>query len=458
MRAAGVWLSSFLVGCASDGTPAPASPTDPPAACTRQLGERTVPRPPVKPEPPVLAPPSRLIVHVEAPLAKLAAELEQSVPSLLAARQGIGVGPAGALDYSAERGPFSLSIAGGKLVVVTPVSGHAQACRGGRCYASCEPRALVRTEIALWLRPDYRFDPSQVSLEFTRGCKVRALGGMLCVDVTPILKSALAPQLERVRREVDERLPDIRSSIERAWQKLSQPHPLPLGGCVMIEPLGLVQGPVQASGGSALARLALLARPELRADCNAPAPSAALPALSADAAMPDEDSVTLGMEVPLASLARAFRSAPPEARAEPRFHVAGATLEALGQNISAELTLGGDVCGVVALQARPRFTGEEGLIELTAGRLGPSDLERVRSTGLDPDVLAAELTRLPRVTPPFSLVLLRAAAPALASMLSDPSLSVSTRLSSLSAAGAAARGQNLVAWVEARGSLQVEQR
>jgi hypothetical protein len=317
----------------------------------------------------------------------------------------------------------------------------------------------VRASVPLWLRPDYRFDRSRVSLEFTKGCKVRALGGMLRIDVTPMLESAIAPQLERVRREIDSRLPDVRADVERAWRKLSTPRALPLGGCIVIEPAGLVQGPMRESSGTAHARFALLARPELRVDCSSPPAAAApLPPLSADPALPDEDSVTLGMVQPLTSLARAFEAATPEASAGARFHVAEATIEALGARVAAELTLAGDVCGAVALHAKPTFSEEEDVIELAAGELDARESERVRAAGLDPAQLARQLTQLPRVTVPLSVPMLRLAPPALAALFSDPEFSLSARVSKVRAAGASARSESLVAWVEARGSLLLEQK
>jgi hypothetical protein len=316
----------------------------------------------------------------------------------------------------------------------------------------------VRAEIPLWLRSDYRFGPSRLSLEFTNGCKVRALGGMLSVDVTPLLESALAPQLERVRREIDGRLPDVRARVERAWRQLSTPRPLPLGGCLVVEPLGFVQGPVEPSLTTAHARFALSMRPELRTDCSDGAAPIPLPPLSADPALPDEDSLTIGMELPLESLTRAFETATPEAGSKPRVHVARAAIEAMGKNVSAELELAGELCGAVALQAEPTFAGEDGIIELTAGEFDSGESARVRAAGLDPAALARQLARLPRVSTPFSLPMLRAAPPALAGLVSDPMFSLSARVSSLRAAGASVRGQHLVAWVEAHGNLLLEQR
>ncbi len=459
MRAVGGFLlATLLMGCAGRSSGAPAAEAAAPF-CPRQLGPRPVAPPRLEPAAPVAVPRSRLIVEARLPLAVLASELEHNVAPRLAEGRGVKLGPAGVLHYSVDRGAFTLSIVAGQLVVETPIHARAEACSGPSCYAHCEPQALARASIPLWLRPDYGFDPSRVSLQFTQGCNVRALRGLLSIDVTPILKAALAPQLERVRREIDGRLPAIRADVERAWRQLSTPLPLPLGGCVVVDPLGLIQGPVRESAGIVHARFALLARPELRADCpSAPASGATLPDLSLDPTLPEQDSVTLGMHLPLASLAGAFEAAPARSGSEPRFRVAEATLDALDGRVIAELTLAGGVCGDIALEAEPVFVGEEGVIELTAGKLSPGESERVRAAGLDPEALARRLAELPRLTTPLSLPLLRLATPALAALLSDPKFSLSARVSSLRSAGAAARGESLVAWVEARGSLTLEHR
>jgi hypothetical protein len=46
----------------------------------------------------------------------------------------------------------------------------------------------------------------------------------------------------------------------------------------------------------------------------------------------------------------------------------------------------------------------------------------------------------------------------LAQALSQPGLQVSARVSSARAAGAAARGDDLVAWIDARGSVTLKQK
>lgn len=457
MRAAGRFLiATLLTSCAGRSSP-PAAVEAAPPACTRELGPRSLPRPVTEPALPAAVPPSRLIVEARLPLARLASELERNVAPRLAEGRGVNIGPAGVIHYSVDRGAFALSIADGQLVIEAPLQGRAEACSGRRCYAACEPRATARAWIPLWLRPDYRFERSQVALEFTRGCNVRAFRGLLSFDVTPMLEAAVLPQLERVRRQIDGRLPAIRADVERAWRQLSRPRALPLGGCVVIDPLGLVQGPMHESGGIVHARFALLARPELRQDCDsAPAPAGVLPPLSADPTLPEQDSVTLGMHLPLESLARAFEAAPAPMQREPRLRVADTTIKALDRRVAAELTLDEGLCGEIALEAEPVFDGEEGVIELTAGQLGAGESERVRATGLDPEALARRLTQLPRLSTPLSLPMLRVATPALAALFSDPEFSLTARVSSLRSAGAAARGGSLVAWVEARGSLLLE--
>lgn len=454
----GLSLVSLWAACAGSSSPALTAPEATVAAgtCRHTLEPPSAPRPTVPLAEPVAAPPSRLIVEAQLPLARLTSELEQAVAPRLAEASGVRLGPAGVLHYSVDRGAFSISGRGSQLVIEAPLQGRAEACSGRRCYAACEPRALARVELPLWLRPDYRFERSRVSLHFTRGCKVRALGGLFSLDVTPMLKSAIAPRLERVGAEIDRRLPDLRADAGRAWRQLSRPRSLPLVGCVVIDPLGLVQGPMVESGGVLQARFALLARPELRSDCSEAAASAPLPPLAADPALPPEDVVTLGMEVPLTRLARAFESAAPEARAGVLLRVASAKVEAHGSGVSAELALTGELCGSLALQAEPALTGEEGVITLSAGRLAPGESERVRAAGSDPAALAQRLTQLPALPLPLPLPLLRAAPSALASLFSDPEFTLSTRVSSLRAAGAAARGEHVLAWVEARGSILLE--
>lgn len=418
--------------------------------CSIELAPRQAPVAPATRRAVRIAPPSQVIVHVDAPLGELQQTLERRIATRLSEAR-FGIGPAGTLTYRAERGPLSWSVSSNALVIEAPVHARAEACRGGSCYASCEPEAIARAEVPLLLRPDYRFARSSVSVRFTRGCKVRTLGGLLTVDLTPTIQARLEPELARLGSDIDRQLPDLRRDVERGWRELSTPRPLPLLGCLVIAPHGIVQGPLSASAQTLHARFALLATPELRRDCpGAPRPEP-LPALTTDPALPQEAPVTLGLVTPLSSLERAF-SGPVSNRG---LRVARAGLTARGSAIDAELTLAGGVCGSLALEAEPEFSGQGEHIELVRPQLAEAEARRLRDRELDPPSFVNELVQLPRLTPLLSVTAVRDAAPRLAAALSQSTVAISAQVSASRAAGAAARGEELVAWIEMRGAVRL---
>jgi hypothetical protein len=409
--------------------------------CRVQLPPRSAPLVPAAPGAPSRkAPLSQIVVHLEAALGPLAAQLEERVQKRLAEGRA-GIGPGGTVSYSAERGALSVSTTTSALVIETPVQARAEACRGASCYASCEPRALVRAEVPLMLRPDYGFAPAAVSLRFTQGCKVRALGGFLTIDLTPTIEAELAPELRKVGRQIDRQLPDLRAEAEKLWRELLLPRELPLGACVVLEPSELVQGPLAPSRELLRARFAVLARPELRSQCAAPSSAAqsSLPPLRLDSALPEEGVVQLGMVTPLERLAKSLAS--------------DAKVTARGSDVDVALTMSGEVCGELAFSARPDFSGHGEHVGLTSPQSSASERQRLLASQLDPATLLSRLTSGARVAPLLSVEGFRVAAPALASAQSQPKLDISARVSSTRAAGAAARGEELVAWLEARGSV-----
>jgi hypothetical protein len=400
------------------------------------------------------------VTHFEFPLTKLGAELERRVSRRLAEERGMDLGPAGVLHYVVDRGAFAVSIAGGSLVVEAPIRASAEACSGRRCYASCEPRGVARVELSLGLRSDYRFQPTRTSFRFTQGCRVRVLGGFLSIDITPTLHAEATRRLQRIAREIDRGLPDVRSEVERAYHQLSKPLNVPLAGCLALRPLGVVQGPIEDSTDTLRTRFAVQARPELRPECEQAVPVPPLPSLVADLSLPEEDVATVDMILPLSSFVGAFegtaaRSAQPSGEARARVHVTEAVVVPSGPRVDADLTLAGTVCGTVTLRAEPSYAGDGRFIGLQAAFLDEESRARARSVGLDTDVLASTLASGVRVTPPLPLEALRAAVPLLGPALSTPVVSVSVRVSSLHAAGADVRGDELVARVEARGSLHL---
>jgi hypothetical protein len=391
-------------------------------------------------------------------LSKLALALEPRIQKRLAeGRFGIGLG--GTVNYRVERGALSLSVTRTSLVVEAPVSARAEACRGGGCYASCEPEAVVRASVPLLLRPDYRFEPSSISLELTRGCKVRALGGLLTIDVTPMLESQLQPELAKVTRQIDRQLPDLRADAERAWAELATPRPLPLSGCLLLQPRALVQGELTPSTTTLRANFAVLATPELRGQCdNEASPPMALPPLTQARSLPEQGVVLLGMVTPLAGFERSLLAAAPVHASQRSLRIAGARVAARASDVDVTLELGGDVCGSTTLGAVPDYSGDGQLIGLAQPTLNALEGQRWRASGLESPTLPTALLAPAHVTPLLSVSAFRGAAPALAQALSRPSLKVSARVVSARPAGAAARGDELVAWLEARGSVTLQQR
>jgi hypothetical protein len=287
---------------------------------------------------------------------------------------------------------------------------------------------------------------------------VRALGGLLTLDVTPTLEAQLAPELDKVARDIDGQLPDVAAEVEKAWRELSASRTLPLGGCFFLAPFGVVQGPFLPSSQVLQARFAVQATPELRAACGeAPAPRP-LPSLQADLSLPEEGVVRLGLVTPLSSIERAFESAEPVAVSSKRFRIAHAVVTSRGSDVATELQLDGDVCGNVALDAGLSFTGDGQLIGLARPQMADSERARLSSGGLDPAQVTQALAAAPHVTPLLSVSAFRDTAPGLASAFSQPQVDVSAKVSSARAAGAIARGDQLVAWLEARGGLWLKVR
>ena len=392
------------------------------------------------------------MVHVEAPLQPIALELEQRIQKRLA--QGhFGIGPGGTVNYSVERGALSLSVTSSTLVVEAPVSGRAEACRGERCYASCEPQAIVQASVPLLLRPDYRFEPSTISLKLTRGCKVRALGGLLTIDVTPTLESELQAELAKAARHIDRQLPNLRADVERAWTQLAAPRPLPLGGCALVQPSAIVQGALTPSTKTLRANFAVLATPELRSQCGDPAPAPPLPALVRNLALPEEGAVFLGMVTPLEGFERSFLAATPVHASQRTLTIAGARVAARASEVDVTLELGGDVCGSTTVGATPEFSGDGSSITLSHATLSDSERKRWQASGVDSQATAKALVAAAHVTPLLSASAFRTAAPPLAQALSTRFLQVSATISSTRPAGAAARNTNLIAWLEAHGSV-----
>ncbi|MDB4998043.1 MAG: hypothetical protein JWM74_5475, partial [Myxococcaceae bacterium] len=251
---------------------------------------------PPEPRPPIfLAPRSTVIVNVDVPFKSLAEALDAKIARRVAEERDHDLGMAGRLQYVVDRGAFTAKVDGDALVIEAPLQAHVQACAKGSCYAGCDPEARAIVRVPLALSADYKFRPSSVHVDITRGCELRALGGLVRVDVTPIVEQRLAAETRRIESSIDSELPNLRPHAERVWSELGRARSLPLGACVVLAPDGVVQGPSVAVGDAARLRFGIYARPELRSRCGDVTAPPPLPPLKEDRALPAEADVHLGL-------------------------------------------------------------------------------------------------------------------------------------------------------------------
>lgn len=424
-----------------------------------QLAPRADALPSAQPAPAAATPSrsSRLVAHIELRLATVAKELETKVAPRLAEERNKGIGVGGHLNYTVDRGPFTVAVEGDALVIRTDVKSHAEACRGRSCYASCDPQGRATATVPLRLTPDYRFAPSRVSFAFTRGCEVRALGGMVKIDVTPTLKDALAPSLRRVEQEIDAKLPPMRPQAERLWAELGKSRSLPLGGCVVTNPRGIVEGPVSGSAEALRMRFGLLAYPELRSKCGEPPPSTPLPPLAQDPRLPPEDDLVLALVSPLATAARGLEGTDPFDAGGARARIARATAIPNGPLAQLDLGLRGEACGDLGVRSTFGWSEDGRSLRLMGAALADGERERATRVTLVPETFVSSLGQV-RFAPPVAPETVKDLLPAIASSMSDPTVDVSAKVDSVKPFEVALRGDDLAASVILRGSVELKQR
>ncbi len=449
-----ILVSSPLAACGGHDATAPKN--EPLAeTCRVQLAPRRDALPAARPAPAAQATrPSRLVAHVDLRLASLAKELDAKIPQRLADERNKNIGVGGHLNYTVDRGPFSVSIAGDSLIVKTDVRSHAEACRGRSCYASCDPTGTATATVPLRLLPDYRFAPSRVTFDFSRGCTVKAL--MVKVDVTPMLKDALAPSLRRVEQEIDGKLPPMRPQAERLWAELGKSRSLPLGGCVVTNPRGLIEGPISGTPDALRVRFGVVAYPELRSRCGeaAPAPGP-LPPLAQDPKLPADDELLLALVSPLAAAASGLEGTNPFDAGGARARIARATAVPFGPLAQLDLGLRGEACGDLGVRSAFGWAEDGRSIKLA----GPAfaDGERERATGLAADTLVSSLGQV-RFSPPVAPETLKELVPSIVSSMSDPTVDVSAKIDAVKPLDVTLRGDDLAATVLVRGSVELKQR
>jgi hypothetical protein len=464
-RTCGTLAIVLLAACGGEaGGSAPRPPVPPPVAdtCATQLAPRSnadpdagdpaeaAPAPRALPS--FVAPRSTIVVHAEVPLAGVRQTLEAKVPRRVAEDRDHDLGRLGRLEYTVDRGPFTVRIEVSTLVVESTLQGRAEACAKGRCYAGCAPEARVTAKVPLHLGADYKLRTSEVRIDITRPCEIRTLGGLLTVDVTPVLRGALAQQSRNVQASIDRELPDLRPQAARLWTELGKTRELPLGMCVALAPEEITQGPATGDPTTARLQFGLLARPEVRVRCAGPRTSAstrALPALRDDPGLPMNGDVHLAIVMPDDAPAHALERELVVDFGGPRARIAKATGD-LQSGLA--LDLGGEVCGGVRVSASGVVWNDPQSLRLTGVLPLAGEGERLASVGLDASRLGPTLERAP-IALPVAVTALPSTLPELARAMSDDHVAVSATVESAQPESAGLRGAEPIAVALLRGAV-----
>lgn len=286
---------------------------------------------------------------------------------------------------------------------------------------------------------------------------MRALGGFVTIDVTPMLRASVTPALRAVERDVDGRLPALRPEAERLFRELGTARPLPFGACVVVDPRGIVQGPASGTPDGVRLRFALLARPEIRARCGTPPPPAPLPPLGRDPAMPEDDDVNVALVSPLAAAAAALDASAFDAGG-PRVKVDRAELAPAPGGVRADLALDGEVCGDVAVRSRLGWTDDRRAVRLVDPALSPREADRVQHASVDPAALCRGVAASARLAPAVAPDALAELLPELARSASDASFDVAAEIRGVAPGTVDVRGDDMVARVRLRGAVVLRQK
>ena len=444
-----------LAACSGGRSPSAASTPEPIAqTCATRLPPRAAdgPASPGAAAAPFAAPRSTIVVQVEVPLAGIRQALEAKVARRVAEERDHDIGAAGRLEYTVDRGPFTVRVENATLVVESNLQGRAQACAKGRCYAGCAPEARVTAKVPIHLGADYKLRSSEVRIDVTKGCEVRTLGGFLTIDVTPVLRSALAQQSRNVQASIDRELPDFGGEAARLWTELGKTRPLPLGMCVALAPEEITQGPATGTAELVRLRFGLLARPEVRVRCSAATatPTGKPPPLRDDPALPAAGDVHLAIVLPDDAPARALEGA-----AEAidfggrRARIAKAAGDAAKGLV---LELGGEICGDVGMSASGLAWTDAQSLHLTRAAALAGDGERLAAAQLDVSRVAAVIEHAPNALP-IAVSALQSSLPDLARGMSDDRVTVTATVESAQPEAAGLRGAELVATALLRGAV-----
>ena len=384
-------MLGFMIGCGA-GQSGPAAPGEVAAGrCDAELPS-PIERPPARPGLMMLMRPiSTIPFEVAIDLGDAKKALEAQVPMRIADEHGRDLGAVGKLTLTIDRSPFRFAIEGGRLVVKTDLTTHAQMCKplgvfGCVQYASCDPTAVARASVAEALTPAARFSPSAVNIDFAERCVVTAFH----IDVTDMIDQAARGETKKVEQRIDRALPDLHAEAERAWRTLAKTMPLRQGACVALHPTTLVQGRSRIEGEKLVVRLGVVASPSVSMPCAVADADSPLPPLRFDPALPD----TFSLHVPVALTADALTSewrgrllGKTVSAGDDALRVTSVSVAIANGNVALDVGVGGSACGIVSFDVAPSWDAQRQLVTFAATPIA-GELERLRGVARKADAVA----------------------------------------------------------------------
>ncbi len=303
----------------------------------------------------LVVPSSRLVVEIRVDTDGLLAALEAAIPRRVVERRGLVLGDAGKLDFTVDRGPFELGLAGDRLTLSVDLSGSARLCKplgGLACvpYASCDPLARGRAEVSLVLGDDLRVPGSRVEIPITRRCTLTALE----VDVTKDLEAEAAVRARQIRDEIDQAVPALEPLVRDTWRALATSVALGKHACARIAPTGLVQTGPHLDGRAMRIGVGVTGEVRVESPCRDAPPAPPLPRPSLDRGAAPGLRLTFPAIVSWDEASRAVAERVTGERIEvdgEPLRVTSAVVVPDGAGLRVRLTLVGRTCGTLTLRA-----------------------------------------------------------------------------------------------------------
>ncbi|MEO7457797.1 MAG: DUF4403 family protein, partial [Gemmatimonadaceae bacterium] len=280
-------------------------------------GHLEVPPPNLDPRPVAVLPPAEAAVitlPVSISLGKIRAELSAQFPASdsLTRAQCVALGGTVCHQYVYRRDSLELRMNGDRVDLLARMRYRGRVALGGVAgVASCgyAPEAMKRAELkaatSLYWRNDWRLGSRNTSIaaSLLDPCEVT----LLKVDATPLMRSVVDGQAEKLKAQLDSALPalaDIRPAADSLWKTLLQPIALDSSSTVWLSmaPENVALARPLGRGDALTTAVVITAHPRASIGSRPAAERRALPVLGLAPAGASGIHVPVDIELPFADL------------------------------------------------------------------------------------------------------------------------------------------------------------